>query len=312
MQSLAFIFPGQGSQSIGMLGGIAAPIIHKTFEQASHKLGYDLWALTQNGPEDKLNQTQFTQPALLAAGVALFRLWQEQGGVQPSYMAGHSLGEYTALVCSGAVDFLDALSLVSERGRLMQQAVPQGEGAMAAIIGMDNEGVEALCHEVVENQEVLAAVNYNAVGQVVIAGHKTAVVRAMGLAKEKGARMAVPLPVSVPSHCALMKDAAQELAVAIDGLVWKTPSVKVIHNVDVQSHENLSELKDSLVKQLYNPVRWVETIQYLSGQGVTQFVECGPGKVLTGLNKRIDKSFQSMPIGETAALQAAHETLQCS
>ncbi|HXH04002.1 MAG TPA: ACP S-malonyltransferase [Candidatus Competibacteraceae bacterium] len=303
---LALVFPGQGSQSVGMLAEIAAsrPEVRVTFAEASEVLGFDLWQLVQDGPEDNLNQTHNTQPAMLAAGVALWRVWQAAGGPRPAVMAGHSLGEYSALVCAGALAFADAVALVAERGRLMQQAVPAGAGAMAAVLGLDDEAVRAACAEAAQH-EVVEAVNFNAPGQVVIAGAKVAVERAIAACKARGAKRAVPLPVSVPSHCALMQPAAERLAERLATVALQTPAIPVLHNVDVATHAEPAAIRDALARQLYRPVRWVETVQAMVAQGITVTVECGPGKVLAGLNKRIHKELAALPLYDESTLQAA-------
>ena len=313
IMSLAFIFPGQGSQSVGMLSTLAEafPQVTETFAQASDILKYDLWKLVCDGPIEELNKTYITQPAMLVAGVSVWRVWSEKGGALPSIMAGHSLGEYTALVCSGALDFEEAVSLVAHRGQLMQEAVPAGTGAMAAILGLDDDAVQEVCQiaekESAERNEIVAAVNFNSPGQVVIAGSKAAVERAMELAKEKGAKRALPLPVSVPSHCQLMKPAADKLAERLAQIDFKVPSVPVIHNYNVVSHDNVDDIRTALAKQLYNPVRWVETIQLFSGRNIETMIECGPGKVLTGLTKRIDKTLVTKPVFDSTSLDAALE-----
>jgi [acyl-carrier-protein] S-malonyltransferase len=304
--SFAAVFPGQGSQSLGMLGTLAAerPEVQQTFAEASAALGYDLWALCQQGPEERLNATQQTQPALLAAGVAAWRTWKAAGGADPSAMAGHSLGEYTALVCAGALDFKDAIKLVEFRGQAMQEAVPAGTGAMFVIIGLDDDAVRAACAEAAQG-EVVEAVNFNAPGQVVIAGSKAAVERAGELCKAKGAKRALPLPVSAPSHCALMKPAAERLAQRLAALEIKAPRIPVIHNVDVSRHSNPGEIRAVLEAQLHSPVRWVETVQKLARDGMVKQVEFGPGKVLAGLGKRIDKAVEIYPVYDPSTLQAA-------
>lgn len=304
--SLAFVFPGQGSQSLGMLKELADsyPVVTATFSEASEALGYDLWQVVQDGPADKLNSTDVTQPAMLAAGVASWRVWNEKGGAQPSVMAGHSLGEYTALVCAGAIDFKDAIKLVAERGRLMQQAVPAGEGGMAAILGLDDDAVRQACADAAEG-DVLEAVNFNSPGQVVVAGSKAAIDRIVVLAKERGAKRALPLPVSVPSHCALMKPAAEKLATVLADISVNTPEIPVINNVDVTASSDSDAIRDALVRQLYSPVRWVETVEKMASDGVDKLVECGPGKVLVGLNKRIDKSMNALALFDPASLDAA-------
>src|SRR5487761_1033270 len=304
--TLAVIFPGQGSQSLGMLAKLSEKYsdIKHTFAEASENLGYDIWAVAQQGPEERLDATACTQPALLTAGVALWRVWQAQGGPQPAFMAGHSLGEYTALVCAGALDFRSAVKLVEFRGQVMQAAVPAGAGAMAAVWGLGDGAVEAACAEAAEGQGV-AAVNLNAPGQVVIAGHKAAVERAGKLCKNRGAKRVVPLPISVPSHCALMKPAAEQLAGRLAGVNFQPAAIPIIHNVDVAAHAGADAIREVLKAQLYSPVRWVETVQHLARQGVTTLVELGPGGVLVGLGKRIDKSLDTYPVYDPAGLDAA-------
>lgn len=281
----AFVFPGQGSQSVGMMANYG-DAVRATFDEASAALGQDLWALVAEGPGDALNQTVNTQPVMLAAGVAAYRLWQARGGPAPALVAGHSLGEYTALVCAGALGFADAVRLVRLRAEAMQSAVPEGAGAMAAVLGLDDDQVRVVCTEAAQG-EVLEAVNFNSPGQVVIAGNKAAVDRGCALAKAKGAKRALPLPVSVPSHCALMKPAAEKLLAALNGIEVKAPVVPVLHNADVAGHADPMAIRDALARQLYSPVRWVETVQAMAAQGVELIAECGPGKVLAGLNKRI-------------------------
>ncbi len=304
--TLAIVFPGQGSQSVGMMADLAdnISIVKHTFSEASDVLGYDLWSLIQKGPEELLNQTDKTQPAMLASGVAAWRAWQEKGGATPALMAGHSLGEYTALVCAGALDFATAVKLVEERGQRMQAAVPAGTGAMAAILGLDDDQVRAVCEAAAEG-DVVSPVNFNSPGQVVIAGQKAAVERAIVGAKEAGAKRALPLPVSVPSHCSLMKPAAEDFADSLHAANIQLPSIPVIQNADVVAHDSVEGIRDGLMRQLYSPVRWVETIQAMSAQGVTRLVEAGPGKVLVGLNKRIDKAMTALPVFDTASLEAA-------
>lgn len=297
MQKTAFVFPGQGSQSVGMLENIASlhPIIQETFKEASEALGYDLWALTARGPAEKLNQTEYTQPALLTAGVAMWRLVRGLTPTEtasPSYLAGHSLGEYTALVCAESLTLTDAVYLVALRGRLMQEAVKEGEGAMAAILGLENHVVRTVCDETASLSEIVSPANYNTIGQVVISGHKTAVLRAMERGKACGAKRAHMLPVSVPSHCVLMKPAAVHLREAMAEIPFKLPRIPVIHNVDVAIHQSVDEIRQVLVEQLYQPVRWVETIQWMVLKGIKTVYECGPGAVLSSLNKRIDATLQ--------------------
>lgn len=305
-QSLAFVFPGQGSQQMGMLSELAEthPVIKNTFSEASEVLGYDLWDLIQNGPLEDLNQTDKTQPALLTAGVALWRLWQEQGGAKPVLMAGHSLGEYTALVCSGAISFADGVNLVKLRGEFMQQAVPAGTGAMAAILGLDDASIEKACQEA-EEGEVVSPVNYNCPGQIVIAGQKAAVERAITNCKEAGAKRAVPLPVSVPSHCALMKPAAEKMAEQLAKIEISMPEISVIQNVTASAAASVDELKDNLLQQLYSPVLWTKSVQSMVDQGIESTVECGPGKVLSGLNKKVHKPLSVAAISDAAGLTKA-------
>jgi [acyl-carrier-protein] S-malonyltransferase len=294
---LAFIFPGQGSQQMGMLADFDHPTIHDTFEEAKTILGIDLWHITQKGPIELLNQTEHTQPILLTASVALWRLWQQQNYPLPAWLAGHSLGEYSALVCAQALAFSDALPLVQKRGQLMQSAVPQGIGAMAAVIGLSNDDIAQLCEQTSTSQtSTVTPANYNAPGQVVVAGHTDAVKQLMGLAKSHGARLAKQLPMSVPSHCPLMLPAAQELRHYLDQVPIHSPQIPVLHNVDLQPHRDESSIRDALIKQLYTPVRWTETIQYFASQGIDSFIECGPGKILSGLNKRIDSKLNTIPL----------------
>ena len=306
--SLAFVFPGQGSQSVGMLSALAEsnPLVVETFTEANDALGMDLWSLVQNGPEDALNQTTNTQPAMLAAGVATWRVWQEKSGAVPAVMAGHSLGEYTALVCAGSLAFADAIKLVADRGRFMQEAVPTGEGAMAAIIGLDDDGVQSLCEANAAN-EVLSPVNFNSPGQVVIAGSAAAVQRAVDGAKAAGAKRALLLPVSVPSHCQLMHGAAARMAERLADIELTVPTIPVIHNFNVQVEKTPESIKQALVSQIEQPVRWVEIIQKMAADGVEKLVECGPGKVLVGLNKRIDKSMNTWAIYDAETMTAALE-----
>ncbi|WP_076536210.1 ACP S-malonyltransferase [Shewanella sp. UCD-KL21] len=305
MENIAFVFPGQGSQSVGMLADLAAdyPVVTETFAQASAVLGYDLWALVQDGPAETLNETDKTQPALLTASVAIWRVIEASGTIKPSVLAGHSLGEYSALVCAGIIAFEDAVKLVELRGQLMQQAVPAGTGAMYAIIGLDNDAIATACEESA-NGAVVSPVNFNSPGQVVIAGEKEATERAANACKAAGAKMAVALPVSVPSHCALMKPAADKLALALESIEFNSPVISVINNVDVASPDDAAAIKDALVRQLYCPVRWSETIELMASQGITDLAEIGPGKVLTGLSKRINKSLKGQAINNAATLSA--------
>ncbi|BEM42682.1 TPA: ACP S-malonyltransferase [Serratia marcescens] len=308
MTQFAFVFPGQGSQTVGMLAELAAqfPIVEETFGEASSALGYDLWQLVQQGPAEELNKTWQTQPALLAASVAIFRVWQQQGGKAPVLMAGHSLGEYSALVCAGVLDFKAAIRLVELRGKLMQEAVPEGTGAMYAIIGLDNDAIAKACEESAQGQ-VVSPVNFNSPGQVVIAGNKEAVERAGAACKAAGAKRALPLPVSVPSHCALMKPAADKLAVALQDITFNAPQVPVVNNVDVRTENDPEAIRSALVRQLYSPVRWTESVEFIAAQGVTSLLEVGPGKVLTGLTKRIVDTLTAAAVNDTASLSAALE-----
>jgi len=308
--NLAFVFPGQGSQSVGMLTELAAsyPEVKCVFERASDILGRDLWALADQGPEDELNQTYNTQPVMLAAGVAVWEIWCKHSSVRPAWMAGHSLGEYTALVCSEAMSFEDGIKLVAARGRLMQEAVPEGVGAMAAILGLEDHVVVNVCAEVA-GDEVVSAVNFNTPGQVVIAGNTAAVERAMLAAKRAGAKRVMLLPISVPSHCALMASAAEKLDKYLQETVIDIPKMTLIHNVDVASHSASEVIRNALKEQLYKPVRWVDTIRFMHDQGVTSFVECGPGNVLIGLNKRIAKAAEHLTIYNPLTLNKALEQL---
>lgn len=306
MTKLAFVFPGQGSQAVGMLAELAAdhPEVEETFDQASEALGYDLWQLVLNGPQEDLNQTHRTQPALLAASVAVWRVWNQAGGTKPELLAGHSLGEYSALVCAGVIDFSDAIRLVEQRGEYMQQAVPAGTGAMYAIIGLEDQKITQACEQAAQG-EVVSAVNFNSPGQVVIAGSKEAVERAGVLCKEAGAKRALPLPVSVPSHCALMAPAAEKLAAVLNNIEFNPPVIPVINNVDVEPESDPEKIKQALVHQLYSPVRWTESVQFIAQQGVETVIECGPGKVLSGLIKRIDKSLTCHGVNSPQSLSAA-------
>lgn len=306
----AFVFPGQGSQSVGMLAEIAAEysIVKQTFQEASDALAYDVWNLVSNGPEELLNQTDRTQPIMLTAGIAMWRVWQSVSDTKPEYFAGHSLGEYTALVAADAIDFSDAVKLVELRGQYMQQAVPAGEGAMAAILGLDDDVVREVCNEA-STVGVVEAVNFNSPGQVVIAGSTEAVKKATDIASDKGAKRALILPVSVPSHCALMQPAAEQLANKLNEIDIRMPKTPVIHNASVTSAVDVDAIKSLLAQQLYSPVRWVETIQWLAAQHVDHIVECGPGKVLAGLTKRIDKSLTALPLFDIATLEKTQQAL---
>ncbi len=304
--SLGFLFPGQGSQSVGMLSELAAEYdcVHETFAEASEALGFDLWQLAQQGPTEKLNQTANTQPAMLTAGAAVWRAWRSSEGVKPDYMAGHSLGEYTALVCAGAIDFAETVRLVADRGRFMQEAVPVGQGGMAAIMGLDDDAVRALCAQAAQG-DVLEAVNFNAPGQVVIAGATGAVQRAVEQAKTAGAKRAVPLPVSGPFHCGLMQPAAERMAERLRRVEIRSPQIPVLHNTYVQTERDADAIRRVLVQQLESPVRWVETIKKMAACGVDTLIECGPGKVLSGLNRRIAPEMEAAAVFNPASLQEA-------
>lgn len=308
-KGLAFVFPGQGSQTVGMLAELASlnSIVKDTFAEASEVLGYDLWQLVSEGPADTLNATRQTQPAMLAAGVAAWRFWEQASEVRPGFMAGHSLGEYTALVCAGSLDFKSGIGLVAERARLMQEAVPEGVGAMAAIIGLDDDKLIAACQEATTAESLVIPANFNAPGQVVIAGHATAVAKAGELAKAAGAKRVVTLPVSVPSHCPLMKQAAAEFRGQLDEIHFAAPQVLVIHNVDVASHAEAEAIRLALESQLYGSVRWTDTIRKMSAQGVDRFIECGPGQVLAGLNKRIVPDARTQGFSDSQTLEKAKE-----
>jgi [acyl-carrier-protein] S-malonyltransferase len=308
MTKFAFVFPGQGSQSRGMMNGYADFVaVRDTFTEASEILNQDLWQLVSEGSDAELNATVNTQPIMLTAGVAVYRAWQSQNGAQPAMMAGHSLGEYTALVAAGALSFADALPLVRYRAQCMQQAVPEGVGGIAAILGLDDETVRAVCVEGAQGA-VLEAVNYNSPGQVVIAGDRAAVERGMELARARGAKRAIMLPMSVPSHCSLLKGAAEQLRTYLADVVIRTPGIPVLQNTDVAAYSDADRIRDALVRQLYSPVRWVETVLEFGKQGITHNAECAPGKVLAGLNKRIDTNQQASAINDGAALTLALTT----
>lgn len=311
MTKFAMVFPGQGSQEIGMLKELSEvyPIVQEIFSEASSVLGYDLWNLVQEGSAEKLGQTWVTQPALLAASVAIFKVWQQKEGAKPHFMAGHSLGEYSALVCAGVIDFRDAIKLVELRGKLMQEAVPVGTGAMYAIIGLDNDVVVKACKEAAQGQ-VVSPVNFNSPGQVVIAGNKEAVERAAILCKEAGAKRALPLAVSVPSHCELMKPAADKLAEKLKTISFQEPQYSVINNVDVKIETSAQAIKDALIAQLYSPVRWTEIVEFMANQGTKLLVEMGPGKVLTGLTKRIVKTLSGCSVNDPTSLDVALESVK--
>ncbi len=305
----ACVFPGQGSQSIAMSSALAAdfPVVIDVYKEASDALGFDLWALVSEGSKEALNQTHNTQPAMLAAAYAVWRLLQSETDLRIDFLAGHSLGEYTALVCAESIGFADAITLVCERGQLMQQAVPAGEGAMAAILGLDDAAVMAVCEQVAQG-DVVSAVNFNSPGQVVIAGQKTAVERAMLASKEAGAKRALALPVSVPSHCALMKSAAEKLALRLESIQINSPIIPVVHNVDVQSYTEAGAIRQALVAQLYSPVQWANTIHYFMDNQVSTVIESGPGKVLTGLCKRINKEINNIAVYDSKSLKALIES----
>lgn len=303
---LAFVFPGQGSQSLAMLAELSElhPQVRETFDEASDGAGADLWALSQAGPEELLNRTEYTQPALLAAGIAVWRVWQAQGGPLPALLAGHSLGEYTALVAAGALSLHDGAHLVRIRGQLMQDAAPPGTGAMAAVIGADDALVREVCQAAAHNQVVVPA-NFNSPGQIVIGGDAAAVDRALALLAERGVRKAVKLPVSVPSHTPLMREAANRLSETMAGLRWQAPRLPVVQNIDASIREDVPAIRDALVRQLYLAVQWTDCVHALAARGATRIGECGPGKVLTGLIKRIDKALDARPLGTPAELAGA-------
>lgn len=307
-QTLAVFFPGQGSQSVGMLAtlAVAYPGVRQTFEEASDALGRDLWQLVSQGPQDDLDRTENTQPAMLAAGIAVWRIWRQSGGSPATLMAGHSLGEYAALVAADAIPFADAMRLAAARASFMQEAVPAGEGAMAAVLGLTDEEAVALCARHAAG-EILAAVNFNAPGQTVIAGTAAAVARASAAAREAGAKRVLPLPVSVPSHCELMRPAALRLAERLADAPLSLPLVPVIHNASVAAAASIDALRELLIQQLYSPVRWIETVRFATRQGIVAAIECGPGKVLTGLNKRIDDKLKTLPVFDPETLDAALE-----
>jgi [acyl-carrier-protein] S-malonyltransferase len=304
--SLAFVFSGQGSQSVGMLAELAEmhPVVRETFREASDGAGVDLWALSQAGPEEQLNRTEYTQPALLAAGVAVWRTWLQQGGPRPFVLAGHSLGEYSALVAAEAISLRDAAHLVRIRGQLMQDAAPTGTGAMAAVLGADDALVQQICEQASESQVVVPA-NFNSPGQIVIGGDAAAVDRALALLAQAGVRKAVKLAVSVPSHTPLMREAANRLSETMAGLAWNKPSIPVVQNVDAEVHDGVQAIRDALVRQLYLPVQWTDCIQALAARGATRIAECGPGKVLAGLVKRIDKALDARAIGAVGEFEGA-------
>ena len=304
---LAFVFPGQGSQSIGMLSELAArhALVRDAFAEASEGAGVDLWTLSQDGPDTQLNSTEFTQPALLAAGVATWRAWQAEGGAQPALLAGHSLGEYAALVAAGAVSLHDGAKLVRLRGQFMQNAAPAGTGAMAAVLGAEDALVLEVCTLASGDDAIVVPANFNSPGQIVIGGHAAAVDRALQLLAERGVRKAVKLAVSVPSHTPLMREAANRLSEAMNAMAWSAPDRPVVQNVDGEVHDTVQSVRDALVRQLYLPVQWTGCVQALAARGTTRIAECGPGKVLTGLIKRIDKSIDARAIGAPADMDSA-------
>ncbi|MBA0916588.1 MAG: ACP S-malonyltransferase [Nitrosomonadaceae bacterium] len=308
----AFVFPGQGSQSIGMMKGYASlPVVRETFAEASDILGQDFWAMANEGPAEDLNLTVNTQPLMLMAGVSAYRAWESLTGARPVFMAGHSLGEYSALVAAGCLTFADALSLVRFRAEVMQQSVPEGTGGMAAVLGLDDDKVRMVCDEVMSTHrgKSLEPANFNSPGQVVIAGHRDAVLHGMELAKAKGAKRAIMLPMSVPSHCSLMNHAAEKMQQRLEQVTLQSPAILILHNADVQSHTDAASIRNILVRQLCKPVRWTETIHALASAGVTHVVECGPGKVLSGLNKRIDERVQSLALTDSESLHQAASLL---
>lgn len=304
----ALVFPGQGSQSVGMMNGYAdLPVIQQTFQEASDILRQDLWAMVSNGPADDLNLTINTQPLMLTAGIAVYRAWIDLGGEKPAMMAGHSLGEYTALVASEALSFADALALVRFRAQAMQQAVPEGVGGMAAILGLGDDIVATICRDITSQntEESLEPANYNSPGQIVIAGHRNAILRGIEMAKTQGAKRAIMLPMSIPSHCSLMQPAADKMKQQLQQVALQSPKIPVLHNADVETHSDAADIKEILVRQLTAPVRWVDTIKAFAASGITHVVECGPGKILAGLNKRIDQNLQQLSLADSEATRQA-------
>ena len=304
----AFVFPGQGSQSVGMMNGyVDLPIIQETFQEASDILKQDFWSMVNTGPTDDLNLTINTQPLMLVAGIAVYRAWISLGGSKPALLAGHSLGEYTALVVAEVLSFADALALVRFRAQAMQHAVPEGIGGMAAILGLDDETIRTICHDITQlsNGESLEPANFNSPGQVVIAGHRNAILQGIEMAKSKGAKRAVMLPMSIPSHCSLMKPASENMRKQLDRMVLQPPKIAILHNADVKPHTDTASIKEILIQQLVSPVRWVDTIRAFAAAGMTHVVECGPGKVLAGLNKRIDPSLQQLSLLDSEAIKQA-------
>lgn len=304
----AFVFPGQGSQSIGMMNGYAdLPIVQETFQEASDILKEDFWSMVNTGPADDLNLTVNTQPLMLIAGIAVYRAWISLGGSKPTLLAGHSLGEYTALVAAEVLSFADALALVRFRAQAMQHAVPEGIGGMAAILGLDDETIKTICHDITQqsNGESLEPANFNSPGQVVIAGHRNVILQGIEMAKSKGAKRAIMLPMSIPSHCSLMKPASENMRKQLDRMVLQSPEIAILHNTDVKPHTDTASIKEILIQQLVSPVRWVDTIRAFAAAGITHVVECGPGKVLIGLNKRIDPSLQQLSLLDSEAIKQA-------
>jgi [acyl-carrier-protein] S-malonyltransferase len=309
----AFVFPGQGSQSVGMMNGYAdLPIVQETFAEASDILKQDFWSMVNTGPADDLNLTVNTQPLMLTAGVAVYRAWTSLGGEKPAYLAGHSLGEYTALVVAEVLSFADALTLVRFRAQAMQQAVPEGVGGMAAILGLDDAIIETICRDITsqDNGESLEPANFNSPGQIVIAGHKNAILQGIEMAKSKGAKRAIMLPMSIPSHCSLMKPAADSMRLQLERVAMQSPRIPILHNVDVTSHTGTAAIQEILVQQLVSPVRWVDTIRAFAAAGITHVAECGPGKVLAGLNKRIDQNLQQLALADSEAIRQAVNNLK--
>lgn len=310
---LAFVFPGQGSQSVGMMNGYTdLPIIQETFEEAADTLKQDFWSMVNNGPAEDLNLTIHTQPLMLTAGVAVYRVWKELGGKQPAFLAGHSLGEYTALVAAETLSFAEALAIVRFRAQSMQQAVPEGIGGMAAILGLDDTVIHSICDDIMQQypNAILEPANFNSPGQVVAAGHKDAILQGIELAKSRGAKRAIMLPMSIPSHCSLMQPAAEKMQHYLESIPFQSPQIPILHNADVKSHQEATEIKNALIQQLVKPVRWVDTVRTLASNGVTHVVECGPGKVLAGLNKRIDSNLQHLSLSDSTTITQAIELLE--
>ena len=304
----AFVFPGQGSQSVGMMNGYTdLPIVQETFQEASDILKQDFWSMVNSGPIEDLNLTVNTQPLMLIAGIAVYRAWVSLGGAKPALLAGHSLGEYTALVVAEVLSFADALALVRFRAQAMQHAVPEGIGGMAAILGLDDEIIQTICHDITNqnNGELLEPANFNSPGQIVIAGHKNAILQGIEMAKSKGAKRAVMLPMSIPSHCSLMKPAAENMQHRLEHMTLQSPKIAILHNVDVTPHPDITSIKQILVQQLVSPVRWVDTIRAFAAAGITHVIECGPGKVLAGLNKRIDQNLQQLSLVDSETIKQA-------